>query len=71
MTTSSSSNERAIWDNRLAIANEVGSFVDHKGHAFSADELRGIVAEFDSVIAVEHSAAFAGLTASQPTPYFN
>jgi hypothetical protein len=63
--------ERTIWADRLAVATNVGSWVSNTGHAFSADELRGIVAEFDSVIATESSAAFAGLTASQPTPYFN
>jgi hypothetical protein len=69
MTTSSN---RAIWADRLDIANKVGSFVDQNGNAFSPEELRGIVAEFDSVL--DHEAAttsFAGLTASEPTPYFN
>lgn len=49
MTNSSSSSNRAIWADRLDIANKVGSFVDQNGHAFTADELRGIVAEFDQL----------------------
>ena len=34
-------------------------------------ELEGIVAEFDAVIAFESTTSFGGLTASEPTPYFN
>jgi hypothetical protein len=64
--------ERTIWADRLAVATNVGSWVSNTGHAFSPEELRGIVAEFDQLL--DHEAAttsFAGLTASEPTPYFN